>query len=293
MIACLIDGKSVSGKDASISVMDHGLLYGDGIFEGLRFYQNQVFRLDQHLDRLTRSANAIGLVIPMSLERIRQDLQKAIQESKMEEGYIRLVITRGAGALGINPLTCHDGKTIIIVDKLQIVSGSAMKQGAKLIVASTRRFAPDQLDPRIKSLNYLNQIMAKREALLAGADEAIMLNQNGNVAEGSADNVFIIQNGALRTPPTSDGALEGITRAVVIEIADTLKIPCRQSSLSPYDLICADECFLSGTGAELIPVSSINGNALPRSREVFGKIQAEFSKLTLGLCSGTKTQSRA
>jgi branched-chain amino acid aminotransferase len=281
MLACLIDGKTVNDSDAKISVMDHGLLYGDGVFEGLRFYQRRIFRLDQHLDRLARSAKAIGLTIPMSMRRITQDLQKAIEESKIADGYIRLVITRGVGALGINPLTCQDGKTIIIVDNLQIVSASALKEGAKLIVASTRRFAADQLDPRIKSLNYLNQIMAKREALSAGADEAIMLNQNGNVAEGSADNIFIIENGALRTPPTSDGALEGITRGVVIEIAKTLEIPCSEKSLSPYDLISADECFLTGTGAELIPVLSVNGSKLPKKRTLFDKIQSSFIRITL------------
>jgi branched-chain amino acid aminotransferase len=282
MLACLIDGKIVSGSDASISVMDHGLLYGDGVFEGLRFYQGRLFCLDEHLDRLSRSAKAIGLITPMSRERITQDLQIAIKASNIQEGYIRLIITRGVGALGINPLTCRDGKTIIIVDRLQIVSASAAKQGARLIIASTRRFAADQLDPRIKSLNYLNQIMAKREALSAGADEAIMLNQNGNVAEGSADNVFIVENGALRTPPSSDGALEGITRNIVIKIAKKLGIACFESSLSPYDLSAADECFLSGTGAELIPVSSIGDCDLPTIRSVFDKIQAEFVKLTYG-----------
>lgn len=280
MYACLIDGKVCKGQEASISVMDHGLLYGDGVFEGLRFYAKRIFRLDQHLERLQNSATAIGLELPMSTIDVTKALEKAIEESNLKDGYIRLVITRGVGALGINPLTCHDAKTIIIVDKLQIVSETAMRNGAQLLIASTRRLGVDQLDPRIKSLNYLNQIMAKREALAAGMDEAIMLNQRGYVAEGSADNIFIVKNGALWTPSSLDGALEGITRGVIFELAKNLGIECHEASLTPYDLVTAEECFLTGTGAEMIPVASIDGTKLPFQLEIFNRLQKAFVILT-------------
>lgn len=280
MYACLIDGKICEGQEASISVMDHGLLYGDGIFEGLRFYAKRIFRLDQHLKRLQDSATAIGLTLPMPHVDMTQALYKAIDTSNLVDGYIRLVVTRGVGALGINPLTCRDAKTIMIVDKLQIVSNAAIQEGAHLLIASTRRLGADQLDPRIKSLNYLNQIMAKREALAAGMDEAIMLNQQGYVAEGSADNIFIVKNGALLTPSTLDGALEGITRGVIFEIADSLGIACNETSLTPFDLVTADECFLTGTGAEMIPVARIGGTTLPQGTDIFKQLQKAFVALT-------------
>jgi branched-chain amino acid aminotransferase len=276
-----IDGELCSEQDASISVMDHGLLYGDGIFEGLRFYNGQIFKLEAHLERLFDSACALLLVIPVPQNDLVSTLNEAVVESGLRDGYIRLVITRGKGALGIDPATCTKPQVIIIVDELTMVKPEVVRNGASLIISSVRRLQSDQIDPRIKSLNYLNQILARMEASSAGADEAVMLNSQGRIAEGTGDNIFVIKNGALYTPPLCEGSLAGITRSTIISIAHDLGIEMLESPLSPFDLYTADECFLTGTGAELIPVKEISGRQLPIVRgTIFSRIEDEFLNVT-------------
>lgn len=281
-----INGQLCSPDSAKISVTDHGFLYGDGVFEGLRFYKNRILKLSAHMDRLDDSAKALAIDLPMSREAIEQALNEVVSESPHEDGYLRLILTRGEGPLGIDPRQCKTGNVIIISDQLAMVSDEVREQGARLIIASTRRLAGDQLDSRIKSLNYLNQIMARIEANTAGADEAVVLNQQGFVAEGTADNIFAVKNGCLMTPPVTDGALDGITRGIVLEIADKLSIPVRECSLTVYDLYTAEECFLSGTGAELIPVREIAGRELnrpddPMFKKIAGYFEEELGKDTL------------
>ncbi len=277
MAICWLDGKLMDASEAKVSVFDHGLLYGDGIFEGIRFYQKVPFRVLEHLQRLEMSARAILLSIPYDQSALQSAIKETIDASGQTDGYIRLVVTRGAGKLGINPKSCAQGSVFIIVDQLEMVNQVILEEGARVMIASTRRLKPDGLDPKIKSLNYLNHIMAKVEANQAGFDEAIMLNHMGCVAEGTVDNVFIVARGVLKTPPISDGALDGITRQVVIEIAKEQNISVVEKSLTTYDLYTADECFLTGTGAELIPVREIMGRFLASSsRPVFNKLQTAF-----------------
>ena len=276
-----INGKLCSEQNASVSVMDHGLLYGDGIFEGLRFYNGNIFKLEAHLERLFDSASALLLVVPMAQKDLVSALNEAIVESSLQDGYVRLVVTRGKGALGIDPVTCSKPQVIIIVDELTMVKPDVVRNGASLIISSVRRLQSDQIDPRIKSLNYLNQILARMEASSAGADEAVMLNSQGRIAEGTGDNIFVIKNGALYTPPLSEGSLGGITRGTIISIAHGLGIEMVESPLSPFDLYTADECFLTGTGAELIPVKEISGRQIPIVRgTIFSRIEDEFLNVT-------------
>lgn len=257
-----MNGESTPIENAKISVRDHGLLYGDGVFEGMRFYDRRVFRLAEHLERLAFSARAIGLKIPYTLNQLQQACESLAYSFDLKDGYLRLVVTRGEGELGLDPSTCPVPTVFIMADTLALVSEAVREAGAKVIIASTRRLASDCVDPRIKSLNYLNGILARMEANAAGAHEAILLNGAGRVAEGSADNVFIVKRGCLLTPPVIDGALEGITRNEILLIAERLGIQVRVESLAPYDLYTADECFLTGSGAELIPVSLIDGRAV-------------------------------
>ena len=279
MLACSIDGHLCTPNQAVIPVDDHGLLYGDGVFEGLRFYNGKVFRLAAHLKRLSDSARAINLELSLTLEEIEQAVTETINASGTGNGYARLIVTRGSGPLGIDPYTCKNPRTIVIVDELTMVKREDRERGLKVIIAATRRLAPDQFDPRIKSLNYLNQIMARIEAHVAGAHEAILLNGFGRVAEGTADNVFIVRDGVLITPPVSEGALDGITRAAIIEVAGRAGIPFREMPVAPFDLYTADECFLSGTGAELIPVATIGGRPVNSAGPVFQQISLGFRAL--------------
>jgi branched-chain amino acid aminotransferase len=280
-----INGQLCDTESAKIPVTDHGFLYGDGIFEGLRFYGKRVLKKSDHLNRLSDSAKALNLTLPVSLEAIDQSIEEIVSDSSYTDGYLRLIVTRGVGPLGIDPTHCEPGSVIIIADQLTMVSPEVRQQGAKLIIASTRRLAGDQLDSRIKSLNYLNQIMARIEANTADADEAVVLNQAGFVAEGTADNIFIVRNKTLLTPPVTDGALDGITRGLVLEMADKLSIPVSEHSLTVYDLYTSDECFLSGTGAELIPVKEIAGRTIndspgPVFRLIEKRFQEELQKET-------------
>jgi branched-chain amino acid aminotransferase len=236
--------------------------------------------LQAHLERLFLSARAIALVIPFSIEQLVNAVADTIAAAPESNGYLRMVVTRGVGPLGVDPSRCHSPVVFIIADRLQLVSERVREQGATVIIAATRRLGPDGLDPRIKSLNYLNHVLARMEASHAGADEAILLNSAGRVAEGSADNVFVVRQGELLTPPVTEGALDGITRQVVLELADRLGIVARQQPLASYDLFTADECFLTGTGAELIPVGLVNGRAVTHCPgPVFQRLAAAFQEL--------------
>lgn len=260
--ACWLNGQLVSPKEAVISVFDHGLLYGDGVFEGIRYYHRKPFRLHDHLARLERSARALALALPYEEDTLAEAVTTTIAAAGNVAGYVRLVVTRGEGPLGIDPSRCQRPNVFIIASPLAMVSDEARARGARVIIASTRRLPTDGLDPRVKSLNYVNHILARIEANHAGADEAILLNPQGRVAEGSADNLFIVRAGTLLTPPPIDGALEGVTRGVILELAGRAGLRASESSLAPYDLYTADECFLTGTGAELIPVREVDGRPL-------------------------------
>jgi len=249
-------------KSAKISVFDHGLLYGDGIFEGIRAYHGRVFRLKEHIDRLFYSAKAILLNIPRSHAEMMQAVVETCRRNKLRDGYVRLVVTRGPGGLGLNPRGCKAPSIIIIADKIQLYPAELYERGLDIITVPTTRNLHSALNPAIKSLNYLNNILAKIEANNGGCEEAIMLNSEGYVSECTGDNVFIIKAGQMFTPPLSAGALYGITRSVVMDMAREASIPVGEPNLTRYDLFNADECFLTGTGAELIPVVKIDGRVI-------------------------------
>lgn len=283
---CWMDGEIKPALEVKVSVYDHGLLYGDGIFEGIRFYNQKAFRLDPHLHRLSDSARVLGLTLPMPLADISEAVEATVKAYKAESGYIRLVITRGVGSLGINPHSCAKATMFIIADELNMISDEKRKQGVALIIASTRRLSPDGLDPRVKSLNYLNHIMAKMEANYVGVDEALLLNAQGNIAEGTVDNVFIIKDGVLCTPPVTEGALDGITRHIVLELAKGLNMETAVQPMSAYDIYTADECFLTGTGAELITVATVDGkSAGSPNGEHFVLLNTAYKRLIAKECS--------
>ena len=252
----------VPEEQARVSVFDHGLLYGDGVFEGLRSYSGRVFRLNAHLDRLWASARAICLEIPMSKDRMAQAVLDTLAANDLEDGYIRLVVTRGAGTLGLDPNKCSNPQIIVIADTISLYPKEYYEHGLRIVTAATQRIQTAALSPRIKSLNYLNNIMAKLEGLQAGCVEALMLNHKGEVAECTGDNVFVVRSERLLTPPPDAGILEGITRAAVIELAEKEGIDCRETTLTRHDLYTAEECFLTGTAAEVIPVVEIDGRTV-------------------------------
>jgi len=262
MASCWLNGAIVAAEQANISLYDHGLLYGDGVFEGIRFYQQQAFYAEEHLDRLFDSARVIGINIPFSIAELLQAINQAILASGLSNGYLRLVVTRGVGTLGLDPSLCKQANVFILADQLSVLDQVTREEGLRLMIASTRRLPTDGLDPRIKSLNYLNHAMARMEATQAGADEAILLNQQGKVTEGSTDNIFIVKNNVLQTPPVSDGALAGVTRALVLKLANELDIQSEVQSLAPFDLYTADEIFLTGTAVELLAVREIDGRTV-------------------------------
>jgi branched-chain amino acid aminotransferase len=249
-----INGKLFDKADAKVSVYDHGLLYGDGVFEGIRVYAGKVFRLKEHVDRLYESALAIHLEIPMSREAMAAAIVATVKANDKHEGYIRLVITRGPGSLGIDPRRCDEPQVIIIVDDISLYPAEVYERGMEVVTASIIRNHPNALNPRIKSLNYLNNILAKMEATRAGCQEAVMLNHVGEVAECTGDNIFIVKRGMLKTPPSNACILEGVTRGAVIELARAAKIPFEETALSRHDLYTADEFFLTGTAAEVVAV---------------------------------------
>ena len=257
-----LDGKYYDERTAKVSVFDHGLLYGDGIFEGIRIYNGRVFKLKEHIDRLFYSAKAILLEIPMSHADLMKATVQTCRKNKLRAGYIRLVVTRGVGNLGLNPRSCKKPSVIIIADKIQVYPADLYARGMDIVTVPTVRNLHSAVNPAIKSLNYLNNILAKIEANQAGVEEAVMLNAEGFVAECTADNLFIIKKGEVFTPPNSAGALYGITRQTVIELAEEAGLKVSEPNLTRYDLFNADECFLTGTGAELIPVVKIDGRVI-------------------------------
>jgi len=257
-----VDGNLRSREEAKVSVFDHGLLYGDGVFEGIRVYNRRIFRLDAHLDRLYASAQALALTVPLDRTAMADAVTSTVRANRREDGYIRIVITRGVGELGIDPLTCATPSVIIIVTDVRVYPRERYARGVKVITSATRQVSHEAVDPRVKSLNYLKNVLAKIDAQRAGADEAILLNSEGFIAECSADNIFVVRHGALATPAPLDGALEGITRGVVLQLAAEARIPAREARLARYDIYTADECFVSGTGAEIMPVVEVDGRAI-------------------------------
>ena len=277
-----IDGKYYDERDAKISVFDHGLLYGDGVFEGIRAYNRRVFKLKEHIDRLFCSAKAILLEIPMSHAEIMDAVVGACRENKLRNGYVRLVVTRGVGTLGLNPRNCKRPSVIIIADKIQLYPPELYRQGMDIVTVPTIRNLHSALNPAIKSLNYLNNILAKIEANNAHVEEAVMLNAEGFVAECSGDNLFIVKNGELFTPPLSAGALYGITRQTVIDLAGEAGLKVSEPNLTRYDLFNADECFLTGTGAEIVPVVKIDGRVIGTGKPgpITRKLETDYHALT-------------
>ena len=277
-----IDGKFYDEKNAKISVFDHGLLYGDGVFEGIRAYNGRVFKLKEHVDRLYYSAKAILLKIPMPRQAITKAVLDTCRRNKIRDGYIRLVVTRGVGTLGLDPDRCKKGSVIVIAGKIQLYPQELYEKGMPLITVPTTRNFANAINPAIKSLNYLNNILAKIEAKIGGCAEAIMLNPSGNVAECTGDNVFILSGGKLLTPPLSAGALRGITRGAVIGLAAEMGLEVREPDLTRYDLYNADECFITGTAAEIAPVASIDGRVIGKGRPgpVTKKFIAAYRALT-------------
>lgn len=262
-----IDGKYLPEEEAKVSVWDHGFLYGDGVFEGIRAYNKRIFKLDEHLRRLYESARAIMLEIPLS----RGEMEKAVVETcannSIEDGYIRLIVTRGVGDLGLDPVKCSNPSVIIIADKISIYPVEIYKNGMRVITVSTRRNSPQVLSPMIKSLNYLNNILGRIEVNRVGADEGLMLSLDGYVAECIADNIFIVKNGVVITPSTAVGALMGITRDCVIEIATGAGYHVKETLITLHDVYVADECFVTGTAAEIAPVVTVDdrliGDGMP------------------------------
>jgi branched-chain amino acid aminotransferase len=257
-----VDGKLLPKEDAKVSVFDHGLLYGDGVFEGIRVYEGNIFKLTEHIDRLYESAKTIWLDIPMTPQDLERATIDTVAANGMRDAYIRLVVTRGVGDLGIDPDKCAIPTLVIIVSTIALYPEKFYREGIPLVTASTRRIPMECLDPRIKSCNYLNNIQAKIEAKRAGVPEAIMLNQYGRVAECTADNIFITKNGDLLTPRLTEGALPGVTRGTVLELAQEAGLNTRETILGLHDLYNAHECFLTGTGAEIVPVIQIDGRQI-------------------------------
>lgn len=253
-----IDGEFFDESTAKISVFDHGLLYGDGVFEGIRYYNGRVFKLDEHIRRLFDSARAIALEIPMSAEEMVDAVLRTVRENGMRDGYVRLLVTRGVGTLGLSPFTCERPAVVIIAAKIALYPEECYTRGLKLITCATRRPAPASLSPQVKSLNYLNNVMAKVEAIQAGAEEGLMLNEQGYVAECTGDNIFIVKDGRILTPPITAGALGGITRAAIFEIGAALGIEVLEREMTRYEIFTADECFLTGSAAEVVPVVTLD-----------------------------------
>ena len=277
-----IDGRVVDAKEATVPVTDHGLLYGDGIFEGIRTYDRRVFRLEDHLRRFADSARAISLALPIDAHGLAKIVLETAREFGRDDAYMRLVATRGSGSLGVDPTTCPHPTLFCIVAEVSLFPAAKLEAGLDLVTVSVRRPALDALDPRVKSLNSLNSVLAKQEARLRGADEGLILNAAGNVAEASVANVFVVQEGALLSPPPTDGSLDGITRDSVFRIANELGIAASERTLSRIDLLRADEVFLTGTGAKIVPVRTLDEQPIgslddtPGTRPVTRQILGAF-----------------
>lgn len=262
---CWHQGSIRPASEVAVPVLDHGLLYGDGVFEGLRFYYGRAFRLERHLQRLRQSLRAVGISLgEAQLQAIPDIIASLIEHSQLTQGYLRILITRGAGAMGVSTASCASAGLYILLGNLAVADAAQVQRGLRLTVASVRRATDTGVDSRIKSLNYLTSVLAKREAEIRGFDEALLLNTRGTVAEASVANLFAVQRGGLRTPPVTDGALGGITRGGIIELAQAADIRVQEESLTPYDLSSAEEIFLTGSGARLIPVREIDGTPVPQ-----------------------------
>ncbi len=277
-----INGKFFDKADAKISVYDHGLLYGDGVFEGIRVYGGKVFRLKQHIERLYESARAIYLEIPLTPRQMTEAVESTVRANAKKEGYIRLIVTRGAGTLGLDPRKTSDPQVIIIVDDIVMYPPELYENGMEIVTASTIRNHPNALNPRIKSLNYLNNIMAKVEGIRAGCHEALMLNIQGEVAECTGDNVFVAKGGMLNTPPLEAGILAGVTRDAVLELARDAGMPALEAVLTRHDIYTADECFLTGTAAEVIPIVKVDGRTIGTGKPgpITRQLREAFQQLT-------------
>ena len=277
-----LDGQIVPQSQAKISVFDHGVLYGDGVFEGIRFYNGRVFRLDQHIRRLYDCAKAILLNVTLTPEEMIAATCDTVRANGLRDGYIRLVITRGVGPMGLSPYKCPKPSVFIIADSITLYSEDAYKNGLTMATVATRRPSHDILSPQVKSLNYLNNVMAKVEAIQAGAEEGLMLNDVGLVAECTGDNLFIVRDGMVSTPPLTAGALDGITRGAVFDIAKELGIPIRERDLSRHDVFIADECFLTGTAAEVIAAVKLDQRVIGDGKPgaITQRIIARFRELT-------------
>ena len=277
-----LNGQLVSKDEAKISVFDHGLLYGDGIFEGIRIYNRKVFLLQEHIERLYESAHAIRLTIPLSPAEMTKAVEETVAANELVDGYIRLVITRGSGSLGLDIRRTSDPQVIIIADKISLYPEELYEQGLKIITASTIRNHPQALSPRIKSLNYLNNILAKIEGSDAGCLEAVMLNHKGEVAECTGDNIFIVKNGVLKTPSTDAGILDGITRRAVLRLAREAKLEIMETTMTRHELYVSDECFLTGSAAEVIAVVELDGRLIGDGNPgpVTKDLKSRFEKLT-------------
>lgn len=263
MTKVYINGKFFDKSEAKVSVYDHGLLYGDGVFEGIRIYSGKIFRLQEHLDRLYDSARAIYLEIPVQPEQLAEDMHQAIRiNNRTGEGYIRALVTRGAGSLGLDPRKTTNPQIIIIVDDISLYPREMYDSGLSIVSVGTIRNHPNALNPRVKSLNYLNSIIAKMEAIQAGCVEALMVNHRGEIAECTGDNIFVVKHGVLKTPPPDAGILEGITRGAIMELGRAAGIPVQEVTMTRHDVYTADECFLTGTAAEVIPVVKCDGHPI-------------------------------
>ena len=283
-----INGELVDKSQASVSVYDHGLLYGDGVFEGIRVYNGKIFQCDAHIDRLFASAAAIRLKVPYTKEQIVEAMEQSVSANGIVDGYIRLVITRGVGTLGLNPFKCSSPVVFVIADQIAIYSPEMYENGLDVIIAKTRRISPEMFPPSVKSCNYLNNIMAKIEAIDAGVPEAIMLNAAGQVAEATGDNVFIVSDGVIITPPVEAGILDGITRRVTMKLAKELNIPLIERAIEVDELYNADECFLTGTAAEIIAVRKVNDRVIGEGKAgpITLKLLEAFRNFIRSECGG-------
>ncbi|WP_062106926.1 branched-chain-amino-acid transaminase [Bacillus niameyensis] len=278
-----LNGEFVKKENAVVSVYDHGFLYGDGIFEGIRAYSGNIFRLDEHLTRLYDSAKSIMLTIPYTKEEMTNVIVETLRQNKLKDGYIRLVVSRGVGDLGLSPYTCEKATVIVIAEPLRIYPKELYETGLEIITVPTRRNRSDALSPMVKSLNYLNNVLVKIEATLAGVSEALMLNDQGYVAEGSADNIFIVKDKKLKTPPGYVGALVGITRDAIMDLARSKGYEVTEGVFTRHEVYTADEVFLTGTAAEVIPVSKVDGRVIGDGKpgEVTNELSEGFRELTV------------
>ncbi|QAS51558.1 branched-chain-amino-acid transaminase [Halobacillus litoralis] len=277
-----LSGEYVRKEEAVVSVYDHGFLYGDGVFEGIRVYEGNIFKLEEHLGRLYDSAKSIMLHIPYDKEELEEIIAETVRRNQLETAYIRVVVSRGAGNLGLDPASCAQPRLVVIAEALSLFPKELYERGVRLASVSSRRNRPDVLPPQVKSLNYLNNILVKMEANQAGVDEALMMNDQGYVTEGSADNIFIVKNGTILTPPTYLGALEGITRNAIIDLAEEKGYNIKEQPFTRHDVYVADEVFLTGTAAEVIAVVEVDQRKVGDGRPgvVTNHLLSEFRKIT-------------